>query len=50
MKTSRKHLALFILASALCAFFSAGCHTVHGVGQDLDSAGKHIEHAANEHR
>jgi predicted small secreted protein len=38
---------IFVAAVAVCLSFSAGCHTVHGMGQDIQSAGHAIERATN---
>lgn len=37
---------LFVLALATTAI-TAGCHTVHGAGQDIENGGKDIKHAAH---
>lgn len=46
MKTSIKHVVLFVVASALVALFSTSCGTVNGFGKDVDSAGNEIQHAS----
>ncbi|MCE9519993.1 MAG: entericidin A/B family lipoprotein [Verrucomicrobia bacterium] len=46
MKTSHKHLLLF-LAAALLIFAGTSCNTVRGVGRDVEHVGGHIERAAN---
>lgn len=38
---------IFVAAVAICLSVSAGCHTVHGMGQDIQSAGHAIERATN---
>jgi predicted small secreted protein len=39
------------ILTAVCllviAVTALGCHTVHGAGEDIESAGQHIEHAAH---
>jgi predicted small secreted protein len=37
---------LVVVATLLCISFLAGCNTVHGMGQDVQSAGHAIERAA----
>ncbi len=42
---SRK--SAFVLLIVLLLTLLAGCHTVHGVGEDVESAGKSIERATD---
>jgi len=46
MKTSTKNIVLLVVASALVAVFSVSCGTVHGFGQDVDTAGDQIQRAS----
>ena len=46
MKTPSTRLISLVVASALVALFSASCGTVHGFGQDVDTAGDKIQHAS----
>jgi predicted small secreted protein len=47
MKFNITHVAFFALAAAVISFMTSGCHTMHGLGTDVQSAGNHIEHAAH---
>lgn len=47
MKTSHKRILQLILATALCVFGATSCRTVHGIGQDVQHVGSHIERAAD---
>ncbi len=38
---------LFMLAMIASVLLLAGCNTVHGMGQDIQSAGQAIERASN---
>jgi predicted small secreted protein len=46
MKTSHKRLAIFLLATVISAIVGTSCRTVRGLGQDVEHAGHHIEHAS----
>jgi predicted small secreted protein len=46
MKTSIIRIISLIVAAAMVAIMGASCRTVHGFGQDVDSAGDHIQHAS----
>lgn len=46
MKTSLKNTIILILASALAVAFSAGCRTVRGFGQDVETVGGNIEESS----
>jgi predicted small secreted protein len=37
-------IALWCLLIAL-GTYACGCHTIHGVGEDIEQAGRAIEHA-----
>jgi len=43
---SHLRLALLFLAAALFSIAATGCNTIHGVGQDVERTGEHIERAA----
>jgi predicted small secreted protein len=45
-KRSHLRLALAFLAAALFSIAATGCHTIHGVGRDVEETGQHIERAA----
>ena len=38
-----KRLIIAIFAAAVLSFVSTGCHTVHGAGEDVSSAGQAIQ-------
>jgi entericidin B len=40
-------MCCLILFSVVCLF--AGCHTVHGAGEDIEHGGQAIEKAADKH-
>jgi predicted small secreted protein len=40
----RKITATIVLI--MCAWMLGGCHTVHGIGQDLESGGRAIERSS----
>jgi predicted small secreted protein len=42
MKTLKKLMMCALLALATTAVFS-GCRTAHGFGEDMESAGEHIQ-------
>lgn len=44
-----RRLGIFsmIAVAVTCLFFSTGCNTMEGVGQDVQAAGDSIEDAAN---
>jgi predicted small secreted protein len=41
-----KKLILAVL-SIICLTVLTGCHTIHGVGQDIESAGESIQKATD---
>jgi predicted small secreted protein len=43
MITSFKTIVVLLFAAALLAISSIGCHTAHGFGQDMESAGDKIQ-------
>jgi predicted small secreted protein len=43
MKSSLKHIAILVLASALAAAFTSGCGTVRGFGRDVGTVGDGIQ-------
>jgi entericidin B len=44
MKTIKKMICCAMLLAVACVF--AGCHTVHGAGEDIEQGGEEIQHAA----
>jgi predicted small secreted protein len=38
-----KRLIIALFASAVLLFVSTGCHTAHGAGEDISSAGSAIQ-------
>lgn len=36
-----------LLLTILTIFYLTGCHTIHGVGQDIESAGESIQKATD---
>jgi len=48
MKKPSRNFILFLLTSALCGLFAAGCrNTVRGVGYDVEKAGHNIHKSVN---
>jgi len=44
MKTyDNKMILVLFFVAALLALVTAGCHTAHGFGQDMESAGEKIQ-------
>lgn len=43
MNSSRRHLALLVLAAAFFALVATGCQTTKGFGKDVKSLGDNIE-------
>ncbi|MCP5145460.1 MAG: entericidin A/B family lipoprotein [Gammaproteobacteria bacterium] len=37
-----------LMAVALCGYVLTGCNTIAGAGEDIESAGNAIEHAAED--
>lgn len=46
MNSSRRHLALFLLAAGLLVFVSSGCQTGKGFGKDVEKLGEKIQDKA----
>lgn len=46
MKTKSKSIARLAIAAALFGIFASGCHTVRGIGQDVERTGEHIQHGS----
>lgn len=44
MKTIRTIICCVVLFATVCLF--AGCHTMHGAGEDIEKGGEHIQKAA----
>ena len=48
MQINRKHFASAILVSMLSMGLLSACHTVEGVGRDIESAGDSIKDTAQD--
>jgi predicted small secreted protein len=46
MKSKYNRTLILLLASALFAFLSASCGTVHGIGHDVETVGDEIQEVA----
>lgn len=42
-----KHIAMAALPLLLGLFLLSGCHTMHGVGEDIEAGGEAIQHGAS---
>lgn len=47
MKTMKKVICCAMLLAVMCLF--AGCHTVHGAGEDVEKGGQKIQQESEEH-
>jgi len=46
MKSAKKLIFLALATMSICGLLLAGCHTMQGVGQDVQSGGQAITKAA----